>query len=313
MKKQPFIVLMLVLVLLMTVTGAAFASEHEELAPCEGDSVEGTVIAVDDETGTITIMLGDESECTVETNTDYDHPITDLLAYYFSDANPDTLAEALDTLTVCATVDDEGNYVLSEFDEEGVCDGEELIVTSDGDDDDDSTFVAFDAEGGEIALTIEDEDAAGDLASAFIDLEADWDLNEDGTVADVGDDIEAYHEDGWGYGELVKLYSISAESYESCETADEPVGGDGEVIVEGEEPAEEDDVCGVTVEELMAMMEEDDLSMGDLFEIFGRPTMMGVGHVKQATSDGGGGGDGSKGVCHARSVGGNAYAGGKEC
>lgn len=336
MKNKKLFSILIVLILLMSLTGTAFAQEEGgDVAACEGESVVGTVTAVDEETGTITVLQEDGTECTVETTSSYDHPITDLLGYYFSEANPDALAGALESTTVCATVDEDGNYVVVAAEEEApaegeevgegeetegegeeeevVCEGTELTVTGEGEE---GGFTATDADGNEVSLTVEDEDAAGDLVSALNDLEADWALTEDGAVDDVGDDIAEYHDDGTGFGVLVKLYSIAAESLESCQTAD--VDGEGEDL--DAEPAVEDpdaepvDECGVTVEELIAMMEEGE-SLGDLFETYGRPTMMGIGHVKQALSDSDGGdGDGDgNGVCHARSVGGNAYAGGKTC
>lgn len=269
MKKQRLFSLFIVIILLMTLTGTAFAVEHDELAACEGEEVEGTVTAVDAETGTITVLLEDgETECTVETTDSYDHPITDLLGYYFADANPDTLAEALETTAVCATVDEDGNYILSEFDEEGVCDGVELTVI----DEDDGVFTAATEDGEKVELIVEDEDTAGDLNAALHDLKVDLDLDEDGHVEDAGDDIGEYHDDGWGFGVLVKLYAISLESYESCLTA----------AAEGDAAPEEECVV-VTVEELMAEMEAG-ASLGDLFKKYGRPSMMGVGHIKQTLS-----------------------------
>jgi len=225
-------------------------------------------------------------------------------------------------------VDENGNYVLPAVqdeedgedsseggEEEPVCDGVELTVTGEGEE---GGFTATDADGNEVNLTVEDEDTAGDLLSAVNDLEADWALTEDGTVDDVGDDIAAYHDDGTGFGVLVKLYSIAAESLESCQTVDdsgedtagEDTGGEGE-DTGSEDEGEEEAACEpVTVEELMAQLADGD-SLADLFEEYGRPSMMGVGHIRQALNGDGSGGDGSKGVCNARANGGNANANGQ--
>lgn len=123
-------------------------------------------------------------------------------------------------------------------------------------------------------------------------------------------EIAGYFEQGLGFGELVKVYAIAAESEEAC--AEE--GG----TQDAETP------CGVTVEELVDMV-EGGTGMGQLFQIYGRPSMLGVGHVRQQLNDGGqgvplaqplaadqdSGSDSQQGICNARSHGGNANANGQ--
>jgi hypothetical protein len=141
----------------------------------------------------------------------------------------------------------------------------------------------------------------------------DADQEQDSQAA-LEEEIAGYHEEGLGFGELVKLYAIAAESEEAC--AEE--GG----TQDSEEP------CGVTVEELVEMV-EGGTGMGQLFQMYGRPSMLGVGHVRQQLNDGAPGGPPAQspaanqdddsndqhGICNARSHGGNANAHGQnvEC
>jgi hypothetical protein len=90
---------------------------------------------------------------------------------------------------------------------------------------------------------------------------------------EVAEAVIVYHQDGGGggedgglgYGVLVKLYAIAAESQEACVGTDEP--------------------CGVTVEELMAA-HKSGVGLGQLFKQYGKPSMLGVGHLKNADKDG---------------------------
>jgi hypothetical protein len=141
------------------------------------------------------------------------------------------------------------------------------------------------------------------------DQEGDTDPESDPQAA-LEAEIAGYFEEGLGFGELVKVYAIAAESEEAC--AEE--GG----TQDPETP------CGVTVEELVEMV-EGGTGMGQLFQMYGRPSMLGVGHVRQQLNNGGQGaplaqpqaaeqGSGSndqQGICNARSHGGNANANGQ--
>lgn len=91
---------------------------------------------------------------------------------------------------------------------------------------------------------------------------------------EVADEVAAYHpqgqggeegeegeeggEEGIGYGVLVKMYAIAAESQEACEGVAD---------------------CGVTVEELMAAYNSG-VGMGELYKLHGKPSILGVGHMK---------------------------------
>jgi hypothetical protein len=170
--------------------------------------------------------------------------------------------------------------------------------------------LALEVENGEEeikTIVTDDEEVANAYGEALGALIVEWDLSEDedgSSVVTVGDDIAAYHEDGIGFGVLVKVYAIAQAANEGC----------GEEVAAPEE-GEEETACGATVEEIMTLVEEG-AGMGQLFQLYGRPDLLGVGHIRQLLNggengDGDGEGDGGQGVCHARAQGGNANAHGR--
>lgn len=278
MKHKHFILLG-VLAILLVPGGLALAADA-----CTGDAITGTVVDVDTETGIATIEDEDGIQCTTEiTNADdYDHPITSLLAAYFNDANAEDLGDALDTLTVCAVEDPPGTWSTVEVAEGETCagtySGSEVTVTGQNED---GTFIG---EGIAAPMTFEDKDTSGGFADALGALVVEWNLNEDGGVADAGDDIATYHdEEGIGFGVLVKVYAIAEESAAACAAEDEEAAEKGEDV-------DPDEPCGATVEEMVTMLEEG-VGLGKLFQLFGKPAMLGVGHVRQAYNGDDGGGD----------------------
>lgn len=305
MKKRT-IVFIIVTVLLLATVSSASAQEPEGTPACVGDQVTGTVVAVDEEAGLVTIDYGD-GECTVSLTSDYGHPIVTLLAAYFSEVDIEAITGALEETQVCVVKDeDTGAYTVVEVPEDEDCPGETVTVTGE----EDGTFTATLGEGEEsedITFTIEDPAVADALTAALETLEVEWDLDEDGSVADVGDDIAAYHEDGYGFGILVKLYAIVAESPECAPPAETPTE-DGDPLL----PEEDEPPCDVTIEELLALLEEG-MGLGEIFEVYGKPSLLGVGHVRADSDDDGGGDDGCEGILIARAAGGKAKAGGKDC
>lgn len=89
----------------------------------------------------------------------------------------------------------------------------------------------------------------------------------------VAEEVAVYHPTGEagegekvGYGVLVKLYAMAAESQEACAVAEEPC-------------------VPVTVEELMAAYKSG-VGMGELFKEYGKPSVLGVGHLKKGDKGG---------------------------
>lgn len=284
----------IILIFALSFTAGSALAQEEELSPCPGDQVSGTVVAVDEETGTVTVDTG-EGLCTVGISSgDYDHPIVALLGAYFQNVSAEDLQAALDGLQAQVACDELGCSFG-----EGGDPGTVVGVVDNGD----GTFtveLALEGQEEHIFITTDDSQMASDFQSALDALAAEWNLNvgEDGsaTIADAGDEIAAYHEDGLGFGVLVKFYAIATES-QAC-TAETTGGETGE---EDEGPS----CTAVSVDELVTAFKSG-TGMGLLFKEYGKPAMLGVGHVRQAM-DADKGPKGVKGICNARAKGGNAH------
>jgi hypothetical protein len=315
MKTKSKFVIPLVFLLMLSLAGVAQALE-ESNPPCEGDSVEGTVVAVDEDANEATIDMGDGELCTVDLGGDYSHPIVALFDAYFGTVDADDLNEAVENVAGWAVYDEDTKTWswASEGDEGAV----PVTVTNVVDEGDGTfTFEATTEDGDPIEMSNDDSELAESLDDSVDALSVDWELQTDSdgnvSVVDVGDEVAAYHEeDGLGFGELTKFYAIAEESQEACEaeeSSEEPTDDPAE------DPPAEEELCGVTVEELVEAYLAG-MSMGDIFAEYGKPAMLGVGHIRQALSadgywSGDGDGDGGNGICNARSKGGNAYATGK--
>ena len=327
MKTRSKFVFPLVILLMLSLVGVAQAQD-EETPACEGDSVEGTVVAVDEDANEATIDTGDGELCTVDLGGDYTHPIVALFDAYFGTVDADDLKDAVENVEGWAVYDEDTETWTwaSEGDEGAV----PVTVTNVVDEGDGTfTFEATTGDGDPIEMSSDDADTAESLDDGLDTLSVDWELqtDEDGNVSvvDVGDEVAAYHEeDGLGFGELTKFYAIAEESQEACEaeaeeSSEEPTD-EGTDESPGEPaddpPVDEEEPCGVTVEELVEAYLAG-MSMGEIFAEYGKPAMLGVGHIRQALGaegdgSGDGDGDGGNGICNARSKGGNAYANGKD-
>lgn len=298
------LIFLLVLVLVGVTYTAAFAQEETEILPCDPGVVSGTVTSYDEETGVVTLDVGGVL-CTVNLTSDYDHPIVALLGAYFSEINTEEITQALDDLQVCVVFDGE-SYIVSEPLEDGTCaEGELATVTGEAEG---GGFEAQTESGEPIVFDVEDEAAAGVLSDALGALNVEFEVDEEGGASDTGDDISELHEDGYGFGVIVKVYAIQEEAQQAC--AESSSAGEGEVVEEGDGAI---DPCDVTVDLLLGELEGK--GVGHLFKVYGKPAIMGIGHVRNIGEDDGsgsaGGSDGSKGICNAREHGGNANAKGK--
>lgn len=227
----------------------------QDVQSCTGDSVAGTVVDVSD--GTVTVDTG-TGLCTVTlAGGEYDHPIVELLGRFFGDVSPERLAEALKTTHPCAIPDDEnGGYDLA------VCGEEEgavpvTVVGKEGD----RFIIRVEIDGVEVerTLVVEDAEVAQRLNDALADLIVDWNLEQGGVVVQPGDEIAAYHNDGMGFGVILKLYAMAEQAGRMCE--------------------EDDEQCDVTVESLVAAFQSG-VGMGELFQLYGKPALLGIGHVR---------------------------------
>ncbi len=77
----------------------------------------------------------------------------------------------------------------------------------------------------------------------------------------VGEQAAALHADGTGFGVLTKFLSIAADSAEACSADPSPD-------------------CGVTMDDMVTAF-KDGTGIGDIYRDYGKPSALGVGHVKQ--------------------------------
>ncbi len=257
MKYRKLTVFTLILAItLLSIVPALAAAPAQELTTCtpnaETGQVSGTVVAVDAATGTVTVDPGDGVLCTVNIQLDETHPIVLLLGEYYGDLSPATLEDALADVQGCALINEDGSYSWAECGTEGAVPVRVTGTNENG------TFTAVAEDGTPIAvLMIDDEAVAGTVQGALETLVVAWTLEEDGSLLQVSEQIAAYHEEGMGFGVLVKLYAIAQES-ETCLLNPE---------------------C--TVDSLVELFQTGEVGMGQIFKEYGKPQKLGVGHVRQ--------------------------------
>ncbi|MGD9091256.1 MAG: hypothetical protein PVF74_00300, partial [Anaerolineales bacterium] len=221
----------------------------DEPGPCPGDNVSGTVVAVDPSTNMVKIDTGD-GLCTVTLDGSYDHPIVTLLGAYFGDVSVKTLEAALQDTTGCALYDDiSGTWAWADCESDGA-----VPVRITGEDDAGNFLAVNLKDNSVITISIADEETANRVRNALGVLVVDWPL-EDGDLVQVSDDVARYHDEGTGFGVLVKLYSLS-------------------------------NATGVPVEQLLEEFRSG-TGIGQLFKTHGKPPQLGVGHVRQEMKQGG--------------------------
>lgn len=290
LKHQTFLFRLLLVLALLAGTGlsagGAFAAsglaQTTTLAPCAGENLSGQVVAVDEATNTVIVQLADGTRCTVTVTGTYDHPIAALLGMYFGDVSASSFAEALTQTEGCAhpTVNADGSVTYS-WAGAGTCvTGDQSVrvtqVTQVTNPDGTVTYVAtaeYTAPDGTVTViqvTLGDQATADALSGALQDLMVAWTLDGNGGMVEP---IEAYHDEGMGFGVLVKLYAIAAESQEGCAT----ISTTQPMTAEDGTPL----TCGVSVQQLVDEFNSG-VGMGQLFKEYGKPGLLGVGHVRKA-------------------------------
>ena len=260
MKYRKITVFTLILAIALLSIGPALAAAPAQELTCPvSGPISGTVVAVDAATGTVTVDIGGGVLCTVNITVDETHPIVLLLGQYFGDLNAATLEEALAGVQGCAMDNGDGTFSWADCTTEGAIPVRVTGTNEDG------TFIAVDENGVPIGpLVIEDEVVAGEVQGALETLIVAWTLEEDGSLSQVSDQIAAYHEEGMGFGVLVKLYAIAQESVEECLKA----------------IPEEGIPCETSVDDLVLLFQSG-VGMGQIFKDYGKPDKLGVGHVRQ--------------------------------
>jgi hypothetical protein len=225
------------------------------LTPCPAGQVSGTVVAVDPVTGTITIEYKDATgatlQCTATLTGSYDHPIVTLLGKYFGDISPETLAAALNDTKGCV-LQDPTTLAYSWVD----CSTTGAVPITVAGQNPDGTFSVKLADGTLVAVSIADQATIDKILAALKALAVNL---ENGDILLVSDRIAMYHDQGIGFGVLVKLYFL-ASTQAACVN-----------------PASAE--CAAAVQALVDEF-KGGAGMGQLFKKYGRPAGMGVGHVR---------------------------------
>ena len=86
----------------------------------------------------------------------------------------------------------------------------------------------------------------------------------------VGELIAMYHEQGMGFGVLVKIFSYVESSEDACAAK--------LAVTPGTETTTAEPCVPLTAEELITKFNEE--GMGALFKEYGKPALLGVGHVR---------------------------------
>jgi hypothetical protein len=289
MKTHAKFSLILIVILALVAVGTVAAQSETPAdgpGPCLEGTVSGTVVAVEPgEEGTWVVTVQQETLelCTVTIDGDEGgHPVATLLGQFFSNVSTEDLEEALDTVNVCVKPDgptddpaNPPNWQIVDCGEEGAVEarvtgveGNEVTLQA-GED----TIVVF--------LEEDDTETAQALQDALKALLVNWDVEDDGSLQNATEEIEALHDSGMGFGVIVKLYAMAQASQEDCAPEDD---GDGEPAALEEDPADPA-ACGVTVEELVEEFRSG-TGIGQLFKEHGKPDYLGVGHVRQELKNG---------------------------
>ncbi len=266
--KSRKIVIVSVLALLSLLVGTAWAQEEDpsETIPfCPGTSVSGTVVGVDEEHATVTLYTT-EGLCKVQLDEgNYDHPIVSLLGQFFDHVSARTLFEALSNVDTDICVipgTEEGEWLSVSCEVEGA---QEATVISENDD---GTFTAVLKDDGEelIGVIVTDDETAEVLRQELASVSVSWYLKDDGSLVQSGDQIAYYHDQGIGFGVLVKLYAMAEHFDYECRTGNNP------------------EACEISIEDLIQSFQEG-TGLGEMFKVYGKPELLGVGHVRKAMDD----------------------------
>lgn len=251
---------------LMTTT--AFAADP--VPPCPGTEVSGTVVAIDMTTNTVTIDTGAGGLCTVTIQAvegASGQPIVQLLGQVFDRIHIAALGTTLMDTQAWLVFDTSTNtWSVGQQTDPGAVVGQLISVTPNAD----GTFtLLYKVEGqtDPVSIVTSDTALADRLTADLAALKVQWSLLE-GIAQDSGQQIAALHEDGLGFGVLVKFFSLAQKSMEGCTTT-----------------SPETPTCGVTVQQLVDAFRSG-TGIGLIFKEFGRPDFMGVGQARQSLKNG---------------------------
>ncbi len=95
-------------------------------------------------------------------------------------------------------------------------------------------------------------------------------------LGEIGQQIAALHEQGMGFGVLVKIFAMAEASQDACPAAPTTPSADGSEVTPTTPTC-----TAVTADELVTAY-KGGAGMGTLFKQYGKPALLGVGQVKKA-------------------------------
>ena len=275
MKIRTKLSILLIVIIALATVGTVAAQEGIDpaattstTAECDltADTTGWTIVEYDGETAWV--LTDADVLCTVsltgEGAATSDHPITQLLAEYLGKAQDGDLTNTLSENEVCAlftegTPPEEDTWEVVPCDIEGAVrvvdtkeDGTLVLLVDNGD----GTFDIMESADPVDTTTFPDfwADLTNALGDAKTALPIGLIVNEDGEVVDATAIIMGLREEGLGYGVIVKLISMSEE-------------------------------FGLDLDQLAQEFKGDHVGIGQLFKEHGKPSKLGVGHIRKAMND----------------------------
>jgi hypothetical protein len=273
MKTRAKISLILIVILALVTVGTVAAQEGAQttladpLPTCPAGTTSGTVVAVDEETGIIIFDPvadpTDADQCQIGLGeVSGGHPISTLLGQFFSDFSTESLEEALGTLNVCAE-EDEATSTWTIVDCAGADPNAKVTSVEEG-----VATLVVQTDAGPVTVEVNvDESTAADLQGALQALMVEWTIDADGTLHQMGEEIDRLHEEeNLGFGVIVKFLSMAEEAAQACAEQDAA-------------PTEGVDPCAVSLQGLVDEF-KGGTGIGQMFKQYGKPDKVGIGHVR---------------------------------
>jgi hypothetical protein len=302
MKTKTKLALIIIVIVALVTVGTVSAQQGSTLAEetpaptlepdaCSGSSISGTVVAVNSETNEVWIWDGTTlCKVTVSEGVTGGNPVATLLGQYFEDMTGEELIAALETNLsedqVCIVEDTTTTPSTWIFVDDCDATGVQKVIAQNPDgtyvvliDNGDGTFTTE-------TLTIPDAEAfKTELLTKLTEFQTNLALEEDldgnGNVLSTIDEIEQLHEEGLGFGVIVKLYSLAQKAQEKCleqTTSQEPSQSE---MPNGVDP------CTIDVNYLVEQFMTNHIGLGKLYKTtgLGKPNLLGVGHVRKAAAE----------------------------
>lgn len=296
MRTKTKLALIVIVIVALVTAGTVAAQTGEPTDPipttpdygsCPEGTVSGTVVDVDEDADTVLILTTDQTTgepllCTVSLSAaetgepTKGHPIVALLGAYFGktfDETVDNLKDSVESPEVCAdSTEDPQVYVWVD------CNGREPNARIVAIENDTLTILLLDADGNIMGIAeITNPELIGEIADQLNLPTVEWQVDALGNILNTADDIEALHEEGLGFGVIVKLYSLAQMAQEQCSEKATSQESSQSEVPNGVDP------CTIDVDYLVEQFMTKHIGLGQLYKLteLGKPNLLGVGHVRK--------------------------------